>query len=1041
MKGDFSRFTFQSAKHYSGVRLQQGRVQLDADWNEQVDIQAHRGETTTRDVLGPCSGPFQEAGFAITITNNGNNLIIGPGRYYVNGILCVNDGPVLFTAQPDLPGEPLPTEDGTYLAYLDMWQRHLTALEDPGIREVALGGPDTATRTKTLCQVKMEAVDENAICSQFGPDWKPISTQSTGQLKARAKPGGPSEGPCIVPAGAGFRRLENQLYRVEIHTPGQAGTASFKWSRDNGVIMARLSKINGKELTVSTPVKDAVLGFAAGHWVELSDEGRTLRCEPGFLVQLTSVAGDTLTVKDWPNGNPLTLKDDLGALPTVRRWDSESPTGEILVASGAFIELENGVEIEFAEGDYRTGDYWLIPARSLSGDVEWPQDESLEPLFEPRHGIERHYCPLALLRLDGQIWSPSNDCRTFFLPLTEQRGEGEPGIHIMAVQFLESGQPSLRNDRNVPADQLAKGIQVVCDQIADPQAIEGKPTCFVTLHLPYPFNNVDSQLWGSAVIGFQPLILAADASAKGGSISWIPTEATRTWLEQRLFTEMERLKRGDRLLARLTLKGNFIWARDNPAVYLDGEAFGEPGGQHTELRLRSGDGGPGGDFKMWFWVVKPRGSAPDIDVTPTTLDFGDLPLTQSKELELTVRNTGLVDPLNIIKIDISPSPPFSAPPPGPPIRAGESVKVKVRFEPKAGGVQTGALTINSNDPDERERTVQLRGVGLRPGIEVTPTSLNFDINIRGFRGAGVIVGNVTIQQLTVKNTGSTLLTVNSMVIVSGSPHFNVVSSTGPINPNSQRRVDVHFAPKAAGVQTGALSITSNDPDEPTITVQLQGTGLAPKIDVTPSALNFGNVTVGQSTTADQDLTVKNTGSAQLNVNIRISNNTALFSVLTGGFRVAAGGSVTVKVRFAPKTKSTEPEKGTLTINSNDPDERERPVELQGVGVVPEIGVDLDPSILNFGTTIRKGESGELSFNVINKSSDALLSVASINRSGSNRFRVVSPTGAFTVAADVTQIVTVSFEPKNTALQKGTLTINSNDPNRPQLIVSLQGTGR
>ena len=38
MKGDFTRLTFQPEKHYSSVRLQQGRVQLDADWNEQADI-------------------------------------------------------------------------------------------------------------------------------------------------------------------------------------------------------------------------------------------------------------------------------------------------------------------------------------------------------------------------------------------------------------------------------------------------------------------------------------------------------------------------------------------------------------------------------------------------------------------------------------------------------------------------------------------------------------------------------------------------------------------------------------------------------------------------------------------------------------------------------------------------------------------------------------------------------------------------------------------------------------------------------------------
>ena len=47
MKGDFTRVTFRSRNHYRGVLQQQGRVQLDADWNEQVDLQAHIDETTT----------------------------------------------------------------------------------------------------------------------------------------------------------------------------------------------------------------------------------------------------------------------------------------------------------------------------------------------------------------------------------------------------------------------------------------------------------------------------------------------------------------------------------------------------------------------------------------------------------------------------------------------------------------------------------------------------------------------------------------------------------------------------------------------------------------------------------------------------------------------------------------------------------------------------------------------------------------------------------------------------------------------------------
>ena len=53
MKADLTRLTFRTDKHYRSVRMQQGRVQMDADWNEQQDILNHRIETETEDTLGP----------------------------------------------------------------------------------------------------------------------------------------------------------------------------------------------------------------------------------------------------------------------------------------------------------------------------------------------------------------------------------------------------------------------------------------------------------------------------------------------------------------------------------------------------------------------------------------------------------------------------------------------------------------------------------------------------------------------------------------------------------------------------------------------------------------------------------------------------------------------------------------------------------------------------------------------------------------------------------------------------------------------------
>src|ERR1043166_7142877 len=92
MAGDFSRNTFDPSRHFSGVLMQQGRVLVDAEWNEQVAIQQHRDHTQTRDVIGRCGTPKMEDGFLISPTPTGDDLLIAPGRYYVDGLLCELNG-------------------------------------------------------------------------------------------------------------------------------------------------------------------------------------------------------------------------------------------------------------------------------------------------------------------------------------------------------------------------------------------------------------------------------------------------------------------------------------------------------------------------------------------------------------------------------------------------------------------------------------------------------------------------------------------------------------------------------------------------------------------------------------------------------------------------------------------------------------------------------------------------------------------------------------------------------------------------------------
>src|SRR3954452_4311450 len=105
MKGDFSRNTFDPRKHYTGVLMQQGRVQVDADWNEQQSIHRHMLEVQGQDVIGHSGAPVQQAGFRIT-TQDQKTLIIGKGRYYIDGILCENETDVSYDKQPHLPVPP-----------------------------------------------------------------------------------------------------------------------------------------------------------------------------------------------------------------------------------------------------------------------------------------------------------------------------------------------------------------------------------------------------------------------------------------------------------------------------------------------------------------------------------------------------------------------------------------------------------------------------------------------------------------------------------------------------------------------------------------------------------------------------------------------------------------------------------------------------------------------------------------------------------------------------------------------------------------------
>ncbi len=462
MKGDFSRDTFDSRNHFLRVLMQQGRVQIDADWNEQAAILLHYMQTLAKDIIGPYGGPKGNCGFQIIASEadlrkdladkglmdntkidsivkelapalNEGKFLIGPGRYYVDGLICENDKYLSYIQQKDFHHDSVKNEDifgndsSPAFVYLDVWERHLAwhelpSSEVPGIREVALGGPDTATRSRIVWQVKFYQPANGKCADLIKTITDYLQPDNRGRLRAKARgTTSANKSQCIIPPKARYRGCENQLYRVEVHRSGTAKDATFKWSRENGSVVYPIR--NGSiQIPVPNPMivtldnlgKDDRFSLDEGDWVEFVYEDYTLKnlAYPMLKVEELDLINMVATLK-WEVDNPCVATTNFEQ-PYLRRWDQSDKGKSKVEAFGDihitendgddWIELEDGIQIQFSkmpeEHKYRTGDYWLIPARTENGDVEWPKDGD-DPQSVRPHGVEHHYAPLATLLLDN----------------------------------------------------------------------------------------------------------------------------------------------------------------------------------------------------------------------------------------------------------------------------------------------------------------------------------------------------------------------------------------------------------------------------------------------------------------------------------------------------------------------------------------------------------------------------------------------------------------------------------------------------------------
>ncbi|MGH9716590.1 MAG: beta strand repeat-containing protein, partial [Candidatus Acidiferrales bacterium] len=295
----------------------------------------------------------------------------------------------------------------------------------------------------------------------------------------------------------------------------------------------------------------------------------------------------------------------------------------------------------------------------------------------------------------------------------------------------------------------------------------------------------------------------------------------------------------------------------------------------------------------------------------------------------------------------------------------------------------------------------------------------------------VAVGSSNSLSLTVTNTGSATADI-SQATISGAA-FSVVGGnpSSAISAGQSATVQVEFAPQSAGAAAGTFTIVSDASNSP-MAVSLSGTGMQPALTLNPSALNFSNVTVGQS--SSQNVTLTNSGNANLVLTAAtVSGNGFVVSGLALPKTLTAGQNVAFSVQFTPA--STTGTTGGVVFADNAPGTPQT-LPLSGSALAANGTLSANPGSFNFSDVV-VGSSGQQTITLKNSGTGAV-TINQVSTSGAG-FSTTGLAVGQTIAAGAQASFTASFAPTNAGNASGSITISTSATN-PTLSIPLSGTG-
>jgi pSer/pThr/pTyr-binding forkhead associated (FHA) protein len=450
MGSDRARVSYDPSRKWRGLVAQQGRVTVEADWNEATSIDAERARAATLDIVGPVGTP---GGYAVTAvsaagspgSSTPGDLTVGAGTLYLGGERLDLDAPVDLASQPDwldqatdtlwvapapLPASP-PVPVTSELVYLLAIEQEVSALEDPALSDVALGGPDTMQRLRILqhfVRWPTQAADCAAAWQEVKAAWQTIGLDldatsmrldSTAALQVGfvTEPAPPSM--CDPAATSGYLGAENQLIRVQIASVDTDGVPTIVWGYDDATFLYQLVQAapdgNGNlVLKLAEPPVDSYHYPLAGQAVELLGDAASLT--PGSTGSAASsyyIASASGTVSALTQGyNPSTKTVAIaGSLPPgysgavqlyLRVWQgsASAPAGTAveLTALGASTGVTVTLTTTPAGGPFHPGDFWRFALRPSVPNLIYPA--RIGASAQPPDGPRVRSCPVAFVTWD-----------------------------------------------------------------------------------------------------------------------------------------------------------------------------------------------------------------------------------------------------------------------------------------------------------------------------------------------------------------------------------------------------------------------------------------------------------------------------------------------------------------------------------------------------------------------------------------------------------------------------------------------------------------